>query len=354
MKKWTISTVLAAATLLMTAVFGGNTLAAAMEASAPAPTEEVTAPTEADVTTQPPATQDRTEPSTLPPATEPAPTEAPDDALRQALEQIAAEMPQQQILVYDTVGAEMLFCSGEGSEQLYPASITKLFAVWVALQHLEAETVVTAGSELSLVRQGSSIAYIGKNCRLTVEMLVEAMLLPSGNDAAYVLAAAAGRAIKKDETLDGVQAVQAFVKEMNREAERQGLENTHFANPDGYHAGAHYSSLRDVAKIGSLLLELPVARKYMTCVSDKVVFESGEHITWYNSNRLVNPESEYYIPGVLGMKTGYTEAAGYCLLSAFDLGERQLVIGIFGAEDPDSRYEQALRLLSACTQPNSR
>lgn len=351
MIKWTISTTLASATLLMTVIFGGNSLSAHVAALPRLPEEPALQPSATLTPTLPLALQKPKEEPTLPPVLKiPETATLPENPPEPVFDGLAEVAPGQQAMVYDAKSKRMLWCTGEGTEQLYPASITKLYTAWLALQHLEPETVVTAGTELSLVQKGSSVAYVGKNCRLTVEMLVEAMLLPSGNDASYVLAAAAGRAIAGDSTMDGIQAVQAFVGEMNREAERLGLQNTHFSNPDGYHAGAHYSCLADVAVIAYLALEEPVMKAYMTCVSDAVVFESGQHITWYNSNRLVQPESDYYVPGVLGMKTGYTEAAGYCLLAAYDLGETVPVIGIFGAADSTGRYEDAMKLLKRCQE----
>ena len=73
----------------------------------------------------------------------------------------------------------MLFSSTPSTDALYPASITKLFSAWVALQILEPDTVVTAGKELGLLQPGSSTAYIAYGSSLTAKMLVEAMLLPT-------------------------------------------------------------------------------------------------------------------------------------------------------------------------------
>ena len=206
-----------------------------------------------------------------------------------------------------------------------------------------------AGDELSLVKPGSSIAYISRGHSLTVEMLIEAMLLPSGNDAAFVLAAAAGREIAGDPNLSGTAAVEVFNQEMNREALRLGLMGTHFSNPDGYHAEDHYSCPRDVALIAALALKDPVISRYIGLQQDSVVFASGQHITWYNTNRLLNPDSPYYSPEAIGMKTGSTREAGNCLLAAFQRDGRKIVIGIFGSENKTDRYTDAMALLDAVT-----
>lgn len=261
----------------------------------------------------------------------------------------AADMDAGHIFVYDCAGAQMRYCSTGQQDRLYPASITKLFSAWVALKYLDPEQPVTAGRELGLLQPGSSTAYISYGSVLTVQMLVEGMLLPSGNDAAYVLCAAAGRAIAEDPSLPAKQAVDTFVEEMNRQARELGLTGTHFENPDGYHAEDHYSCPADLAVIGTLALENGIIAGYAGCFRDSVRWVSGETCTWKNTNRLLNPESEYYCPGTLGLKTGYTQQAGHCLLAAFDTGDGPLLVGIFGSAGKTSRYENARILMELAT-----
>lgn len=249
--------------------------------------------------------------------------------------------------VYDAAGERMLYCNGPEDEKVYPASITKLFTAYTALRLLSGDTVVTAGWELGLLKPGSSYAGIGMDTRLTVEMLVEAMLLPSGNDAAYVLAAAAGRAAAGNDSLGAAAAVEAFMERMNEMGQEVGLINTHFVTPDGYHDDAHYSCPRDLAEIGALALSDPLIAKFVCLGRDSVQFVSGEHVTWENTNRLLNPEEQWYCPEAVGMKTGYTHRAGYCLLSAFRQEDRQILVGIFGAQDKLSRYSDAVALWQA-------
>lgn len=334
---------LAAASVAAVLLFMGNRLVTRGLASL----TEQTATDAATQTTQP-TTQatEPTEQTTQPTqATEGGTALLQDSLLWQALEAEAADMEAGCVFVYDTAAERMLYCSIPGDETLYPASITKLFSAYVALLYLEPEAVVTAGEELSLVQPGSSTAFISRGCKLTVEMLVEGMLLPSGNDASYVLAAAAGRAIAVDPELDAITAVQVFVSEMNREAFRLGLKNSRFTNPDGYHAGGHYTCPDDIALIAAMALRQPVIARYCGLQQDSVTFESGEWITWYNTNGLIDPSWSYYIPTALGMKTGYTGEAGYCLLGAFPGGGEHILIGIFGGTTKNGRYLYAGQLL---------
>lgn len=336
----TISSILAAATIVMMALFTGYDLAGrgqAVQVEEPPGIQETEKATEP---TRPPEPQIQT----APPETEPD----EEELLRLACGSAAETMDGEHIFVYDPAAYRMVYCGTDPLEAMYPASITKLYTAYLALMYLEPETVVTAGDELKLVQPGSSTAYIARGHRLTVEMLIEAMLLPSGNDAAYVLAAAAGRAIAGDDRLAAEAAVEAFIGEMNREAFRLGLLNTQFANPDGYHDEYHYSCPQDVAVFSSVALADPVIAKYTRMCADAVTFKSGQVITWYNTNLLVNPDSKWYSPHAVGAKTGYTTEAGYCLLAAFREGEREIIVGVFGSGDKHARYHDAVTLWDLC------
>ena len=265
----------------------------------------------------------------------------------QACAALAEGMGASQIVVYDGGSDEVLYTKTVEGGKLYPASITKLFSAYVALQHLDADDVVTAGDELELVRPGSSMAYIYKGQSVTLEMAVQAMMLPSGNDAAYIVAANVGRAIAGDESLSAAEAVQAFVDEMNETADELGFKKSHFCNPDGYHVGAHYTCLNDMTRIAKLALEDPVISKYMNCFEADVTYYSGETNHWKNTNYLLDPESEYYNPDAVGMKTGHTSQAGWCLMSAFQEGDRTIVVGVFGYEDKLARFEDVAALVEA-------
>lgn len=302
---------------------------------------------------QPEETYPETLPTTAPTETT-CPTEIPLEPEPEALpilEAAAGKIKAGHIFVYDTGSRRMLYSSTPSTDELYPASITKLYSAWVALQILDPDQVVPVGKELGLLRPGSSTAFLAYGSRLTVRMLVEAMLLPSGNDAAYVLAAAAGRKLAQEPELPAKKAVAMFVEEMNRLAGEVGLANSHFVNPDGYHDDAHTSCPGDLATIGELALGNEIISQYMATQQDTVTFASGESITWYNTNRLLNPDSAWYCADAVGMKTGYTQEAGHCLLAAFQAEEGCLLVGIFDSENKLSRYTDAVILFEAWKTP---
>lgn len=255
------------------------------------------------------------------------------------------ELTAQQAFVYDCQSGEFTYLLGEQTDRIYPASITKLFTAYVALQFLEPQQKLIAGDALDLVGPGSSVAEIEKGDVLTVEMLVEAMLLPSGNDASQILADAAGRVIAEDDTLSASAAVAAFMKEVNGQLRALGLSGTQFTNPDGYHSPDHYTTFADLIKIAQLALKNQTIMKYASVANDTVTL-AERTLEWKNTNSLLDPVSEYYCPYTTGLKTGQTPSAGSCLLSSFDVEGQQYIIGVFGCPEIDDRFADTLQLLN--------
>ena len=288
---------------------------------------------------------------TLPPAAEPETGKKTyeidtESEIYKACEELYDQLKCDQILVYDPNNDEILYAYSREGDKLYPASTTKLFTAYVALQYLKTDDVVTVGDELDLVAPGSSLAYLKKGHRLYAAMLIEAMMLPSGNDAAVVTSVAAGRKIAGDENLEPEKAMQTFVAEMNRMAQELGFEKSHFSNPDGIHLGSHYTCLNDMARIAKLALETPAIAYQMKKFEEEVTFLSGQTATWKNTNLFLDPESGFHRSDAIGMKTGFTRQAQYCLMSAFNCGNGQkLVIGAFGSANEYDRLRDISKLV---------
>lgn len=270
--------------------------------------------------------------------------------LYKALEEASKTISARQILVYDATNDQMLYTKSVDGGKLYPASVTKLFTCYVALQILDPSTVVTAGSELNLVAEDSSKAYIYRNQQVTVKMLVGGMMMPSGNDAAMIMAAAAGRKVAGNSHLSAEEAVRAFVAEMNRQAEELGFEKTHFTNPDGYHVGSHYTCVNDLVRMAELALSNDIIRRYMGYYGLNLTYVSGQSNTWTNTNQLLNKNGEFYCEDAIGMKTGHTGQAGHCLMSAFEIGDKTIVIGVFGCSDKNARFSDSIVLRNVYKQ----
>lgn len=259
------------------------------DAGAPEPTLDVMA-TQNQLQTQatePPTTLPPTEPPTTVPPTE-APTQATTDAPTEPPETKPNKygVTARDYFVFDCESRDFVEISGAEDKKIYPASVTKLFSAFVALQYLDPEEVITAGDELDLIAEDSSLAYIRKGHELTAAMLVEGMMLPSGNDAAHVLAAAAARKAVKNDNLSAQEAIQKFVDLMNATAKGMGMKYSHFCNPDGYHDDNHYTSMHDLTIIARLALGNETIRTYTKTHEANVKYASGQTNSWTNTNQL--------------------------------------------------------------------
>ena len=175
------------------------------------------------------------------------------------------------------------------------ASITKLMTVLVALQHLKPTDVVTVTSGAAQVGESRIPLYTGQ--RISVHDLLEGALIQSANNAADALAAAAAGG-----------DVTTFVGWMNERARQLGLRDTHFVRPDGLDAPGHVSSARDVALLARIAMHSPIVRDIVRKQSD--VIENGR-VTVHTWNDLLG-----VYPGMIGVKTGHTDDAGWCEVGA--------------------------------------
>lgn len=253
-----------------------------------------------------------------------------------------------QVFVFDLDGSAMLWEHGT-DRVIVPASITKLLTALTALDMMPEDTVITPRDELELVAEGSSIAYIKSNHRLTLAMLVEGMLLPSGNDAAYVTAAGAARYETGNPDMSGSDAVKYFMKKVNEYAAKIGCTGTNFTVPDGFAYEGHYTTAHDLVIIAAKAIENPVISRCTALPSDNVRYASGHTNTWRNTNRLIDPESPYYRASVTGLKTG-SLTDSYSLLVSAEINGKTYIIGIFSARTSNERYVIADSIIDRLTE----
>lgn len=256
----------------------------------------------------------------------------------------AYKLTARNAFVYDCTTGELLFTYGDMHGQIAPASLTKLFTAYVALQYLQPDQIVTCGQETTWIDPASSVAWVSPGDQVTVEMLIQGMMMQSGNDAAYATAAAAGRVLAEDPGYPAKQAVRVFMEEVNRQAEALGLSGTHFATPDGLDTYDHYTTAEDMLSIALLAMNEPLLRHYTSLSKTSVMYDTGETYTYRSTNYLLQPNSKYYCPDACGMKTGTTKKAGSCLMSLFYNGEGYILIGIFGCPQYEDRFADALQL----------
>jgi D-alanyl-D-alanine carboxypeptidase (penicillin-binding protein 5/6) len=227
-----------------------------------------------------------------------------------------------------------------GDERSYPASTTKVLTALIAVENGNLSDNVRVGEEANLPKPGSSLAGLRYGEWLTLEQLLNALLIPSGNDAAYVIAAHIGRAISGDDQLGYEAAIGVFVQRMNSRAKELGAAHSHFANPDGYHDEEQYTTAADMALIARQAMTHPslqqiVARTNYTLPDVQVMDTDGNQITQprvlYSTNKLLDGASPYYLRQVNGIKTGRTTEAGYCLISSAAQGGRSVLAVVMGS-----------------------
>ena len=202
------------------------------------------------------------------------------------------------------------------------ASITKLMTVLLTLEHARLNDVVTVAPQAASV--GESSANLEPGERLTVRELLEAALIQSANDAADALADYVGH---------GNQA--RFVAMMNARARQLGLRDTHYVRPDGLDAEGHFSSAHDVTLLARVLMHRPVVRQIVRRRS--AVIATGTLHTW---NDLL-----YSYPGIYGVKTGHTSAAGWSEVAAARRKGVSIYATLIGSPDRGRRNGDLTRLL---------
>lgn len=241
----------------------------------------------------------------------------------------------EELLYYDNI-----------NERIAPASLTKLLTASVALHYLSPDTVITVGSEQNLVKSGSSLCLIRPGHRLKLYDLLTGMLMASGNDAAYTVAAATARAAKPDVQMTDTQAVVYFAELMNEYANSLGMKNSHFVNPEGWDNANQYTTVSDLLKLAAHAFSVPEIKSITGTYQKYVVFASGENITWTNSNALLNPNGAYYCADAVGMKTGTTANAGNCLIAAFERNGKTYISAVAGCKTNGDRYDLTLKMLA--------
>ncbi len=253
------------------------------------------------------------------------------------------------IILADVTDGRVLY-QKQSDAKCYPASLTKMMTALVALEHMPSDTVITVGDEIRLISPGSSVAFLTVGSQLTLEQMLTALLLPSGNDAAYSVAAHVGRVIAADETLDNRAAIAAFCRAMNDKAAALGCKNTHFANPDGYHQDDHYTTAADMLKVAEAALSQEVIARIVSTGQVQTRLVSGQTVTWQNSNKLVKEGNAFSYAGATGLKTGSTDEAGYCLAASATRDGHTSIAIVMGATEEYCRWEDASGLLDISFQ----
>jgi D-alanyl-D-alanine carboxypeptidase (penicillin-binding protein 5/6) len=230
-------------------------------------------------------------------------------------------------VLVDTLSGQTLG-AGNADERRDPASLTKLMTAYVAFGAIRSKAITPSQmvqvSQRAWKEEGSRM-FIEPRKAVSVDELLHGVIIQSGNDASVAVA----------ELVAGTE--DAFVEKMNAEAARLKLTATHFTNATGLSNPEHYSTAADMARLAAALIrDYP---EFYPIYSQKEF--RYNNITQSNRNRLLWTD-----PYVDGLKTGHTDAAGWCLIASAKRGDRRLVSVVLGAGSDSSRAAESQKLLN--------
>lgn len=256
-------------------------------------------------------------------------------------------MDARNIILYNVDTGSVIY-ERASEDQLAPASSTKLLTALTALDHVSEDEIVTVGEEIELIGEDSTTAWLNVGDQLTVRQLLTAMLLPSGNDAAYAMAVYTGRSIAGNSDLSFDEAVSTFTEVMNKKAAQVGAVNSNYLTPDGYDTDGQYTTARDLVYIGAACLDNATLAEIAGSTRISNTWTNGREVTYENTNQLLNPDSEFYNEHVTGLKTGTSIAAGNCLVSSALIDSQRYVCVVMGSTEV-GRWTDSLHLYETVT-----
>ena len=243
-----------------------------------------------------------------------------------------------------------IFISKRVNEQQLPASLAKLFVIEYATTFTKLEDVILVNSEaLSQVKQGSSVANI-KEKNYYLKNLFAAMLVPSGNDAAYVVADYCG-SILSPESKTSKERIDVFMKNLNKYLEEQGYSNTFLYDPSGFDIDARTTVL-DLKEVVEKLLKHQWFRDIVSQSLYTAILPDGSTQTWKNTNIFLDPTSEYYNKNITGIKTG-SLSDDYNLIVLYEKHGKEFLICSLGSQSDYSRYDDVNYILKIIDKSNN-
>ena len=230
-------------------------------------------------------------------------------------------------LLMDTASGQLLTSHNE-RERVEPASLTKLMTAYLTFAALKTKSLQlsqTVPVSPRAWKAGGARMFVEPRKPVTVEELINGMIVQSGNDACIALA----------EAVAGSDEM--FAQLMNREAQRLGMKDTHFVNSTGLPDAKHYSSAYDLALIATAIIrDFPEYYHYYSTREYRY-----NNITQPNRNRLL-----WLDPNVDGVKTGHTENAGYCLIASAKRAQWRLLSVVLGTGSENIRAQESQKLLN--------
>ena len=230
------------------------------------------------------------------------------------------------VVVMDNKTGKILY-EKNGDKSEHPASLTKIMTAILVLEDDRDDRIITVSPWAG--QKPYSYCYTGQSMR-QLDMLTQ-MIMISDNVAASALAEAVGNG-----------SAWQFWQKMNAKAKEIGANKTHFENANGLTSKLHYSTAKDLALISHYAMENPKFRKLVAIPEKRLYSVSpvGESLLCESTNDLLTS-----YPGCIGGKTGYTDAAGGCLMAVAQRGKDEVLVIILHSEDTDTRFDEGARLL---------
>ena len=225
---------------------------------------------------------------------------------------------------------EILFQKNK-DEKLAPASMTKMMSMLLIMEEIESgnlkwDEMITTSEKASSM--GGSQIFLKVGEKMSVTDLLKGVAIASGNDAVVALA----------ERISGSE--EAFVKRMNTRAKDLGLRNTNFVNATGLTADNHYSSANDMSLIAKELVKHEKILEFTSTYEDYLRKDTKSPFWLVNTNRLVR-----FKEGVDGLKTGFTDEAGYCLTATMKKDGMRLITVVMKEENANKRSADTTKML---------
>jgi len=270
-----------------------------------------------------------------------------------------SEIDARAAVLYDVKTDTVLF-EKDAYKRMYPASMTKILVAVIFLENFELNENIMCGDEVNATPYGSSVADNRPGEVFTVENLLRALIIPSGNDTACVIAKAVAKRVLNDEDISYSAAEQWFCSQMNKKAVELGCLDTNFVNPHGFHDSRHYTTAYDMALISAHAMKNPDFARiagedmfYGSSAEQSALSEypQGEikNCNWKTHNDLIDTSSSNYYKYATGIKTGFHDDAGYCVAASATKDGRDLVAivmfsGSIESSNPPERWNDSKKL----------
>ncbi len=243
----------------------------------------------------------------------------------------------QAAVLVDASNGDILFAKN-ARQRMYPASTTKVMTLLLALESgIAMDTTIVIPKQANEIPADSSLIPVFPGDVMPFRDLLYGFMLTSGNDGANAIAVLVSGSVDN------------FVNRMNARAKELGCEDTHFANPHGYHDENHWSTALDLARIASEAVKLDAFRQITSAPSYTMTitrYNAPQEVRIVNTNSLLKKDNTYYYPDCIGIKTGFHSMAGQCFVGAAERDGVRLVTVDLHGEGAQEKWIDTIRMFN--------